>query len=236
MQGRGIGFVVGLIAAGLLLAGTALAVEPEIKCESTKNKEAGKFSSCLQKSHAKHLKTGDDGKYLADVKKCNDKFFLKWGKEEEKVERQSATCPDGIADPNKVADFVTDSMDCVVSLLSGAGWGGCSICPARGAAVGGSCWYLGDPNANCDTTCDNAGLVYDEATRTYAGDLGSLANCQAVMDALFPLWPYPFGDFDECPEGWGCISGGLIENLRCTNVPTNSTAAVDNGLRACACK
>ena len=40
-------------AAALLLAGTALAATPGEKCESDKNKEAGKYAKCRQKAEAK---------------------------------------------------------------------------------------------------------------------------------------------------------------------------------------
>ena len=43
----------------LLLAGTALATTPAQKCESGKNKEAGKYGYCRQKAEAKFATTGD---------------------------------------------------------------------------------------------------------------------------------------------------------------------------------
>ena len=46
-----------LIAAAMLWVGTSFALEPGPKCQSRKNKSAGKLSFCLQKAEAKFLKT-----------------------------------------------------------------------------------------------------------------------------------------------------------------------------------
>jgi hypothetical protein len=134
MATRGM-FWVCLSAAVLLWVGTAAALEPDEKCQAAKNKDTGKLASCLESAEAKLVKTKgacsapadkecyrdgdctdtcvkDTTKYDAAIAKCNEKFLAKWAKDEAKGETQ---CPDGIADPNSMLDFVTDHSNAVSS-------------------------------------------------------------------------------------------------------------------------
>jgi hypothetical protein len=56
-------------------------------------------------------------------------------------------------------------------------------CDFEGVLVGGSCWYLAEPNESCTETCSTHD-GYDEATKTFAGSAGTAANCKAVLNAL----------------------------------------------------
>lgn len=113
----------------------------------------------------------------------------------------------------------------------------CFPCP--GSIVGDFCWLLSGSNESCETTCLDAGLTYDEATRTYAGSDGNLANCNAVLDALNPLsefyTAYDSTDF-PCPTGWGCVYDETGFEYRCLNPSTTAAAQSVNIRRACACK
>ncbi len=257
-------FVVCLSTVVLFWAGTALALDPEPKCESAKNKIAGKLALCLQKAEAKLVKTRgaclgggeechrdddcagtcvkDTEKYDSAIVKCNDKFSEKWVSEETKATEASATCPDEPLDPNSLAEYVTECSDCVTSLLAGEATlcscssGSCA--DEGGVEVGGKCWFLGATSDGCDTTCEDAGLVYDEATRTYAGSDGTWAQCQAVMDALDKTSP-EYDDFGDngCSDGFGCfLEPNVKTRARCTSPPTDATTSAGNARRACACQ
>jgi hypothetical protein len=104
-----------LCTAAVLLAwaGTAGALDPGPKCQAGKNKEAGKYADCRQKTEAKAIMTG----VPADYKKCDEKFLQKW----ERLEEQAGpgVCPDGFADPNSLAIFITNHCDAVAQALAG---------------------------------------------------------------------------------------------------------------------
>jgi hypothetical protein len=98
----------------LAWAGTAGALDPGLNCRVGKNKEAGKYAACRQKAEAKALTTGEP----ADYTKCNERFLAKMTK----LEGQGGGwCPDSIADPNTLADFITEHCDAVATALAGGG-------------------------------------------------------------------------------------------------------------------
>ncbi|HRO48918.1 MAG TPA: hypothetical protein PLW75_02155 [Hyphomicrobium sp.] len=63
--------------------------------------------------------------------------------------------------------------------------GSCATAGCGGTMVGGYCWYAGY-SESCTTTCASRG-GYNEATRTYAGSGGTVANCRAVINAVTGL-------------------------------------------------
>jgi hypothetical protein len=236
MKRSGIATGVCLSTAALLWAATAGALDPGPKCQAGKNKEAGKYAACRQNAATSLLKTGDGAKNSDALAKCDEKLAGKWAKLE--TQASAGVCPDGHADPNTLADFITECMDCVASVLSGGGPCSCSSCPAGGVILGGVCWYLGAVGNDCDTTCANAGLVYDTATLSYAGSGGTWEQCMAVLDALGQTSPplTGFGD-TACQYAWGCcVDGEFSERFRCTSPATTSTALNGHFQRACACK
>jgi len=99
--------------------------------------------------------------------------------------------------------------------------------------VGGACWFVGGDNQSCATVCATNGLAYDSATASYAGSGGSAANCQAVLDALSASGGSVLDI--ACADGWGCLVN-IASRFRCTIPATNSTAALLNVSRACACQ
>jgi len=102
-----------VLAAGLLVlwTGATHAVDPAQKCQSGKNKEAGKYAFCLQKAEAKLVTTGDTAKYSAAILKCEGKLADKWARLEAAAAAKGASCPD---DPLTEADFkkvIDDNSD-----------------------------------------------------------------------------------------------------------------------------
>jgi hypothetical protein len=105
-------------------------------------------------------------------------------------------------------------------------------CPAGAVSVGGVCWVLGAPGADCDTACATIGQTCDAATVSYLGSDGTDANCGFVSHALgTPATAIPV---PGCPTGIGCAFGGGVL-ARCTT-PSTTCSAVDAGMqRICAC-
>jgi hypothetical protein len=73
-----------------LLGGTALAATPADRCESAKNKEAGKYIDCRQKAESKLALTGDGAAYALALQKCVDKYGERWPLHESKAQ---GACP-----------------------------------------------------------------------------------------------------------------------------------------------
>ena len=80
------------VATTISLVGRSVALEPEVRCEAGKNKIAGQYASCRQKAVRVALKRG----LAPDYRRCDDKFFDKWVKEERKALAVNRYCPDGI--------------------------------------------------------------------------------------------------------------------------------------------
>jgi hypothetical protein len=117
--------VVCLGIAALLGAVSSRALDPAVKCEADKNREAGKHAYCLQKARARLLTTHDTRVYAAAVQRCNGTFNDKWQRLEDRAAREGVPCPDGLGDPNLLADFITEQSDAVGLVLEGAGMPHC---------------------------------------------------------------------------------------------------------------
>lgn len=101
-----------------------------------------------------------------------------------------------------------------------------------GKTVSGSCWYLGSMSASCSATCQDRG-GYDEATKSFAGSGGSLANCLSVMKALGAAGISGGSRANEI--GLGCTSS-LAILLHSATPATTADAFLPLFQRACACK
>lgn len=151
-------------------------------------------------------------------------------------------CGNGVLDPGEECDFgQAGTGDCNTATGGGAPLGtvscgagckydtsACVSCP--GTAVGGACWYLGGPNQNCDTVCASHGMVYAEATKTYAGSAGTNVHCEEVLQALGA------GSSSATTangSGLGCWASGSFR-VRDLNPTLSSVSANLN--RACACQ
>ncbi len=235
MQFGKIMFTIGL---SIWMAGSALAADPAITCQATKNQISGKYAACLQKAQAGLVKNGDSIKYAEAASKCLTKFTDAWSKAETKAADGGLPCVDTHVVPTPVVTFIDDCMDCVASqLLNGIpGACKCQICEAGGVPVGGACWYFGASNESCDTTCAAAGLVYDDSTLVYAGSAGaSFAQCDQVLSALGAP-ATTFGD-GTCANALGCFyQNAGAGRVRCTSPDTTSSGVTLTGQRACACQ
>jgi hypothetical protein len=110
-------------------------------------------------------------------------------------------------------------------------------CGPSGHLVGGLCWYrAGNGGDNCNDVCAGVGRVYNEATRTFAGSDGTLANCTSVGQAFFPI---AGGAFDSsCSSGAGCwmfVDPDGVSIGRCPAPATTADAPGGGVLRLCAC-
>jgi hypothetical protein len=104
--------------------------------------------------------------------------------------------------------------------------------PPCDATTGGFCWYAGATGDDCDTTCANAGKVYDSATDTYAGSAGTDVNCGSVATDL------GFGGFygtTAWGAGIGCFEYSAAVSIRDTTA-TTATGTDPSARRACACQ
>lgn len=114
---------------------------------------------------------------------------------------------------------------------------GCRLCPDSGRVIGGFCWVLGDEGASCDATCDAAGLVYDAATRTYAGsDEPFGSNCNAILDAFGLSWDLFYEFYDFLPAVGCAHNAGADHAALVVSPPTTGAASQPGYRRACACR
>jgi hypothetical protein len=104
-------------AAALVLlgAGMAQAVTPADKCESDKNKQAGKYAYCRQKAEASFASTGDGAARTAGLQKCLDKYALKWPAIESKA---GGTCP-SVSDQATIQGAIDTHTTSVATALAG---------------------------------------------------------------------------------------------------------------------
>ncbi len=72
------GILWAVAAAALLLAGPAPAATPGERCESAKNREAGKYAACRQKAEATYALRGDAAKRSAALAKCDARYGRSW--------------------------------------------------------------------------------------------------------------------------------------------------------------
>jgi hypothetical protein len=167
------GFILGMFVQ----AGTAAAADPALKCQSGKNREAGKYASCRQKAESNLVKTGNKDSYNYAIEGCEDRFLTKWQRLEAQAAAVPAECPDHIADPNTMAAFIAAHCDTVATVLAGGGelpeCGDGLINAAGeqcdGTELGGeSCQSLGfvDGTLGCDGSCqfDTSGCECRTAT------------------------------------------------------------------------
>ncbi len=128
-------------ATAAFVAGTALAADPAVKCESGKLKEASKYSSCRLKADSKAVKKDE----AADYAKCEAKFADKWAKAETKA--GVGICPSEGDQVSMDARITTDVAE-VATLLAG---GSVTDCSAELSTCTGS---LSTCNGDL-TTCNN---------------------------------------------------------------------------------
>lgn len=117
----------------------------------------------------------------------------------------------------------------------------CSSC--NGTVVGSFNWYPGAAGLSCTQVCSTCGGVDMAGTRDYAGSGGTLANCSAVLNAL---WPGQLtgqvvnqGTGAGSYDSMGCVhwgaGQGVSYGVRYYLVATSADNSAGDTYRACAC-
>ena len=99
--------------------------------------------------------------FLLSVQSCSDANDTGWD-----AGTDSDTDTDADADTDPDAGTDTDPA-CV---------------DAGGAALGGTCWFLGGSGASCTDTCSAISGTYNSATASYAGSMGNDIQCANLWD------------------------------------------------------
>jgi len=111
----------------------------------------------------------------------------------------------------------------------------CNTTGCTGVRYRSHCWHLSHFDESCTEVCATKG-GYDDATRTVAGDLGSLADCDAVLALLGRDGNISEGTA-EVVGGVGCVAAPFATtNFWITSPITTADAAWSSGERACACE
>lgn len=118
------------VGIGLLLAvGTAHAATPEQRCQSAKNKAAGKYAACRQSAEAKLATTAGDPidlqKYTTALTRCATAYDRGWQKAIDKATSAGVVCPDA---PLTAADFQTVIDAHTDNIATGLTDGGLTYC------------------------------------------------------------------------------------------------------------
>jgi hypothetical protein len=165
-------------ALALLLAGTALAITPAQKCESGKNKEAGKYGYCRQKADSKYASTGDAAARTTAFQKCLTKYDLKWPGLETKAVLAGGACP-SVGDQAAIQQYLATATTNVATALGG---GVLPDCDGDLLACQGD---LGTCNGNL-TTCQSnlttcqatpTGQLLKTGQTTCYSDIGIVEQC-----------------------------------------------------------
>jgi hypothetical protein len=146
-------------AAAAFVAGTALAADPAVKCESGKLKEASKYSSCRLKADSKAVKKDE----AADYAKCEAKFADKWAKAENKA--GAGNCPSEGDQVSMDARITTDVAE-VATLLAG---GTVTDCSAELSTCTGSLSTCNGDLTNCNNVLVPAAFEDGEEAGCVAG-------------------------------------------------------------------
>jgi len=115
------------IAAVLLVTSAAQAVTPEQKCQSGKNKEAGKYAYCRQKTEAKFVTTGSLVIYGSLIAKCETKFASKWQSLIDAATAAGATCPDAPLTGAQFKTVIDEHSGNISTALDGGGLEDCPV-------------------------------------------------------------------------------------------------------------
>ncbi len=102
-----------LIGLGLVLGHptNVQALDPDVKCNADKVKEAAKYSACRLKAESKAIKKAE----APDFSKCDSKYSEKWGKVETKA---GGACPTE-GDEAAIRSKMVGAADTIVARLSG---------------------------------------------------------------------------------------------------------------------
>jgi len=218
-----------VLMAGVLVlwAGAAYALDPALKCQSGKNKEAGKYAFCLQKAEAKLVTTGDTGKYAAAIAKCEAKLADKWGKLEEEAVAKGASCLDGAPTETQYKTVIDGHSDNITTGLSG---GGLQDYPAElTTCTGQLTTCTGERNQCVNTDLPACQTTRDQCVNT------DLPACQTSLTTALACGNGAIDAGEQCDQanlnaetcatqGFGggtlaCGTGCLLDTSGCYNAP-----------------
>ena len=195
------GFLAIGVAALLLNGAAAYGATPEQRCQSGKNKAAGKYAFCRQKAEAKFALLGDAVKYNDAIVKCEVKVNDSWTKLEAKAADQGGACLDGAPTVPQFKAVIDDHANTVAGALAG------------GPAVGCGNGFI-NAGEQCDAnnlngaTCASQGFAFG-TLQCSASCTFDTSGCQAVrftdngdgtiFDALTGLMWEKKGHLDGTP-------------------------------------
>ncbi len=192
-------FVVGMT---LTWAATAMAVDPDVKCLSSKFKEAGKYYSCRLKVESKATTRGE----TADFARCEEKLTVKWSRIEEKAGRSCPTTPDDLEAIQGQWGLYEAALNNILQ-LSCALTGSCRVFVTSvtyTANLGG----LAGADSRCQLHAAVGGLpgVY----RAWLSEESSAAS----PDTKFTKSPGSYVRTDGAPlaDNWADLTDGVLDN------------------------
>jgi hypothetical protein len=170
-----------VIAAAIALnAGTALAgVDPDVKCQATKNKLVGQYYACRLKADAAAAVKGG----ASDYSKCISKFGGKWLKSEEV---SGNTCPDNVSIPADMEDYLIDQAGEAAAIV-----GGTQDIPTEPPVPVCGDGTINAAGEHCDgsalggQTCATFGM-YGTGLGCTAGCKVNISNCTECPAGSFP--------------------------------------------------
>jgi hypothetical protein len=138
-------FFAGVLVASCLMVGRAEGADVAAKCESSKNKNAGKLAACIQAAAGRLAIAGDPAAYAAATSKCVEKLNGRFDNAEQKAASKGGTCPsDG--DATAIAGAISARSECIADAL--AGDAGCLLCGNAQLDPGEDCDIgLSDPSS-----------------------------------------------------------------------------------------
>lgn len=144
--------------AALVFVQSAHAVDPAVKCETSKLKEVAKYASCRLKAEAKGVQTNT----MPDFSKCEGKFTPKFGSLDTKF--GDSVCPTE-GDEASINARVTGEADTIALLLSGTRYVGNGDATVTDLETG-LMWQKTD---------DNGGLIDKDNLYTWTDTVGGTA-------------------------------------------------------------
>ena len=219
-----------------LLAAPALAgPSPEAQCEAAKNKEAGKYSFCLQKAEQKLVKTAglcsgagsscyldadcptgescsrDMTKYNGLVAKCDAKFSDHWAKWEQKAEDAGTSCPTNGDESSRQAELIANANRTAWRLSGQARFAD----NGDGTITDNQTGLMWEKKVKLDSTTDYANLEDADNHYQWAGvcSVNTGKTCQPDAAAAATCAAGVEGvatSCDQCAGGDGtCTVGGI---------------------------
>src|SRR5262245_29443899 len=200
-----IGRKLAMVATVLIIAGSAWGIGPADKCEAAKNRIAGKYSYCRQKTLAKAIRTGARPEYS----QCDAKLLEKWANAEQSAFDTGTLCRDSVGGP-EVQSYLTSNSETLAAALAGIGALGCSL-PASGQTTPYGPNSDGDVRAGraLSYTDNGDGTISDNNTRLMwekKDDSGGIHDKDNMYTWCVDVSPAD----DVCDNGTDSMDGTIV--------------------------